>query len=216
MGLTFQRPWASMPNTNPNASAPRNLVIRSVGTLKNKALTSRDAQLHNFLEKCLELGSNKIPIAPIRPESQELGFFGNQMLREWVVFQETGNLSVSELNSNELESAFLSVRDHLNRNPFYKNLEYSEKEIREALTRKLKARKFVKFKRESAVAPVTDSEAQKYFNENRGRFGADAQFDNYRESIKSALDRQRIDQRMQDWYGILLRKYEARNHLTDI
>ena len=198
------------------AFSANTLVIKTVGSLKNHSVRSREVQLSFFMDKALEAGKNTSQLSILKADSPEMGLTANQNLREWVVFLETQGLAVADVPTQEEDAQFNLVKEHLERNPFYKNLEYNDKEIKEALHRKLRARQFVKFKRNSSVAPVTDAEAERYFNNNKARFGGTAQFADFKENIKSALNRQMIDQRMQDWYQILLRKYEAKNTITDL
>lgn len=192
------------------------VVLRVVGSVRGATITTRDVQLDRLLTRVLEEGDKATP-APLPPaDSSEMGLWAGQLLRERCVFLETRELSLSELGPRELETNLATARAALARSPAYKALEVSDAELQEALRQKLKAAKFIRFKRESAATPITDAEAQKYFNENRSKFGPNSEFEEYRESIRSLLGRQVVDRRLQDWYGIVLRKHEARNLLSDL
>jgi hypothetical protein len=207
---------ATMVFVTSSGAATGDVLLKNVGQLRGHVITTREVQLHYVLEKVADSRSKTETVQPLKVDAKEVGFLVSQLLREWSVFMETKGISVAEVPQTEVDSVTTILKEVIDRNAFYKALEFNEKELREAVRRKLQARQFVKFKRESAIAPVTDAEAQKYFNENRGRFGEQADFNQFRDSIKGALNRQMIDQRMQEWYTILLRKYEARNQVTDI
>ena len=83
-------------------------------------------------------------------------------------------------------------------------------ELRAQIKRKLQAKKFINFKADSSVVPVTDEEAERYFKENRSKFGA-MPFENFKENIKTFLARQQVDRRLRDWFEVLRNKYKVRN-----
>lgn len=83
-------------------------------------------------------------------------------------------------------------------------------EVREWIEIKETADRFIKFKSQSSVIPVTDAEAKKYFETNRAKFGS-VDFDSVKPQIKGFLARNQVDQRMKSWFEILQSKYNYRN-----
>ena len=109
-------------------------------------------------------------------------------------------------------------RDLLNQvgnNRDWKSLAIVPKELETGLRRKLQAKKFIQFRAESSVLPVTDSEAQRYFEENRLKFG-DLPFENFKENIKSFLSKNQVEKRLKDWFDVLLSKYQVKNLISEM
>ena len=94
-------------------------------------------------------------------------------------------------------------------------LEVQPAETKKAIQRKLRAKKFIRFKADSSVVPVTNTEAREYFDNNRLKFG-DLPFENFKENIKAYLSRQQVEQRLRDWFEVLQNKYKVKNALSEI
>ncbi|NJL24445.1 MAG: hypothetical protein HC902_04280 [Calothrix sp. SM1_5_4] len=58
-------------------------------------------------------------------------------------------------------------------------------------------------------------EAQKYFDENRLKFG-NLPFEKLKENIKAYLSKNHVDRRLKDWFDVLLSKYQVKNLIAEI
>lgn len=136
-------------------------------------------------------------------------------LLETTVFMESKNFKLAQVKASEVNKAYQDAMKRLTRVPAWKALEVQAPEVREAIKRKLRAKKFIRFKADSSVVPVTNSEAREYFDKNRLKFG-DLPFENFKENIKAYLSRQQVEQRLRDWFEVLQNKYNVKNALSEI
>jgi hypothetical protein len=128
---------------------------------------------------------------------------------------EAENFDVVQVAPDRLVDAENLLRKKTKELTLWRDLQISEKEWRAGLKRKLQAKEFVKFRSQSSVLPVADSEALKYYNENRLKFG-DLPFENFKENIKSFLSRTQVERRLKEWYEVLMSKYQVKNLLAGI
>jgi hypothetical protein len=205
------------------------LISKSVGQVGNPAfagksgaavhyVSSRETQLHYMVRYAAQFREveNRKGLVPDNLLATHNSFAPEvvETLKDWMVFLETETFNVSEVSSEERERLRSNVQDLIGRTPFYRNLEFSDREIRDCVLRFLKAQAFVQFKRKG-VPPATDAEAQKYFHDNRIKFGNGA-FADFKDNIKLALNRQEVERRLQEWYQALIRKHNVRSYLQDL
>ena len=136
------------------------------------------------------------------------------VLVEWVVFVESEAFSLAKSSAKEIEAARKQLVRKTTKNTLWQNLKVSSKEVETLLRRKLQAKKFIRFKVESSVVPITDDEAREYFEANRVKFG-NLPFANFKQNIKSFLGRKQVDRRLKDWFEVLQSKYKVRNFLNE-
>jgi folate-dependent tRNA-U54 methylase TrmFO/GidA len=184
------------------------IVSTGVGSVQGKVITSREVQIQNLLESALN-GDHKEKLKILALDSKAFAEEVQDTLLEAVVSLEAQNFNVMALSNEEVKSAERKA------NKILKKSEVASKELDAALRRKLQSKKFIQFRAQSSVIPVTDVEAQKYFNENRLKFG-NLPFENLKENIKSALSRTQVERRLKDWYDVLLNKYQVKNLIAEI
>lgn len=185
----------------------------SVARTNSYIFTSRETHIQNLLETALEDSSSEF-----KKLSEDSQAFYNQVEKtivEHLVAQEASHFSTVRLTDEELKKAFDRLSKAVFQSPAWKSLEPSEKEWKEIFFRKVQASKFIQFRAQSSVIPVSDVEARKYFNENRLKFG-DSSFEQFQENIKIYLRRSQVEQRLKDWYDVLRSKHKARNLLSEI
>jgi hypothetical protein len=93
-------------------------------------------------------------------------------------------------------------------------LRVSNYEIKDWVERKIRAKKFLKYKTDSATLGVTDSEVKEYFDKNRYKFG-NMGIDNFKENIRAFLIKQQMEERLKEWFEILKKKYRVRNFYAE-
>lgn len=186
-----------------------------VGFVKGEAVTSRQVQIQNLLEVALyqKDPKNQLRILPL--DSKAFAKVVQDSLLEAAVALEAESFNVVQVTPEELTAAEKRALAILRETVAWRGLKVTPKELARGLTRKLQAKKFVQFRAQSSVLPVTDAEAQKYFNENRLKFG-DLPYENFKENIKSYLGRTQVDRRLKDWYEVLLNKYQVKNLIAEI
>lgn len=197
------------------ASARAELISTGVGMVRGQVLTSREVQIQNLIETALYDKEPKANLKKLSLDSKAFAKAVQDSLLESVVSLEAQNFNVVQLAPDELSSAERKAMAVLKPSAAWKDLKVSPKEFEAGLKRKVQAKKFIQFRAQSSVLPVTDSEAQKYFSENRLKFG-NLPFENFKENIKSYLSRAQVEKRLKDWYDVLLSKYQVKNLIAEI
>ncbi|MGE0762035.1 MAG: hypothetical protein AB7N80_02035 [Bdellovibrionales bacterium] len=208
--------WVSFLLTMSSIQVSAKILSIAVGQVRNHVVTSREVQINQALEQLLYPEKKDKPIKILSDtDSPAFSKQVTAVLLEWVIFMEAANMEVSKASSEELSLAAGRVKKTLSKMPAWKNLRVSSKEMQEALQRKLQAKKFIRFRADSSVIPVSDVEAQRYFEQNRVKFG-NLPFGHFRSNIKGLLARQQVERRLKDWFEILQSKYQVRNFLAEI
>lgn len=196
------------------APAPE-LISRAVGEVKDHIVTSREVQVSSMVEDAMY--STQKNSKEIKSPSPELAMFRKDIastLLEWVVSLESSNFNVANVSKNEVEDAVRSVQVRLAGNGSWLKLQVAPVELAGVVERKMRAKKFIRFKADSSVVPITDTEAKKYFEDNRLKFG-DLPFENFKENIKTFLGRQQVEKRLKDWFDVLQSKYKVKNYQSE-
>ena len=190
------------------------LVSTGVGVVRGQVVTSREVDALTLIGLSLaDSTKDKFKNPPL--DSKVFAKNVQETLIEAAIALEAQSFNVVQLSGDEVTNAEKKVRSSLKTVPAWKGLKVTDLEFRSWLKRKLQAKKFIQFRAQSSVLPVTDIEAQKYFNENRLKFG-NLPFENFKENIKTYLSREQVDRRLKDWYDLLLNKYQVKNLLAEI
>jgi hypothetical protein len=193
----------------------RQLLSRVVGSAGENTITSREVQINAAVEQILYFRSQKPgEVKLLDPNSKEFSNEVVNVLLEWIVYLEAKSFSHSTVTRAEEQKAIGIVQETAARLPFWRSLEVSGDELETMIERKLTAKKFLSFKNDSSLVPVTDAEALSYFKKNRLKFG-NMPFDAFRENIKIYLIKQQVDRRLKDWFEVLQRKYRVRNFVSE-
>jgi hypothetical protein len=212
---TFLLPGAMVLSLIGHSVAIGELVSAGVGMVRGRVVTSREVQMQNLLELALY---GKVPVGQwllLGIDSKAFNKATQDTLLETVVEMEAKSFNVIQITPNEVHEAEKKALKTLKSTKAWQTLEVSPNELEVALRRKIQAKKFIQFRAESSVLPVTDSEAQRYFNENRAKYNG-LSFESVQENIKSVLSRDQVDRRLKDWYDVLLNKYQVKNLIAEI
>ncbi|HEX4922476.1 MAG TPA: hypothetical protein VFV50_00250 [Bdellovibrionales bacterium] len=188
------------------------LVSKVVGTVADKVVTSREVQLNYILERALSgSGSGQVPSDV---DSEAFRKEISQVLLEWMVYLEAQAFALADIGSEERRVAedklTILLKNNESLSSTWKNLAPTSAERDQLLLRKLRAKKFIRFKTDSSFVTVTDREALSYFQKNRVKFGS-LPFEKFKESIKTFLSQQQADERLKEWFRILQKKYQVRH-----
>ncbi len=194
-------------------SGSARIVSMAVGRVREFVVTSREVQLNDALEQVLY--SDKPAKISKDFDSSSFSKKVTAVLLEWVVHLEAKNLQVAPISATEVTAAQARAEKALKGNSTWKALQPTKREIEGIISRKLQAKKFIRFRADSSVLPVSDQEAQRYFEQNRTRFG-NMPFENFRANIKTFLAREQVESRLKDWFEVLQSKYQVRNFLAEL
>lgn len=199
---------------SPQNNTPE-LLTTTVGMAEKRIVTSREVQIAFLLEKALYGSSQVSRAAQLSVKQKEFSREVNAVLLEWVVYLEALSFSAQEVSSADVDAAEKTALSALAKNEQWQNLGISKKEWRSELERKIRAKRFIQFKAKSSIVPVTDNEAQEYYEKNRLKFG-NLPFEKFSENIKSFLIRQQVDRRLKDWFEVLQEKYKVKSLAADL
>lgn len=195
------------------ALAKAELVSTGVGMVRGQVVTSREVQIQNLIEIALDEKNPKFRLLSL--DSKAFNKATQDVLLETVVALEAKSFNVVQISSEEFESAKKKVLKSLKISPVWASLQVTPQELDSSLRHKIQARKFIQFRAQSSGLPVTDSEAQRFYNENKAKY-ENVPFENSKEEIKSLLSKQQVDRRLKDWYDVLLSKYQVKNLIAEM
>jgi hypothetical protein len=95
----------------------------------------------------------------------------------------------------------------------WNQLGVSDSQLKEMVSRKLRANRFIKYKSNSSYVQVSDEEAREYYNKNELKFGA-TDFESFKDNIKKYLGRKNAEDRLRDWLDVLRKKHKVRNMMS--
>ncbi len=191
------------------------IITSAVGRVKDHIVTSREVQINQALDQALSVSDPKKIKITKDQDSKNFAKQVTSVLLEWVVHYEAKNMSVANVTGGEVAAAISQATTKLSKLEEWRNLKVTPKEVETMFERKLAAKKFIRFRADSSVVPVSDVEAERYYEQNRLKFG-DLPFENFRSNIKNFLSRQQVEGRLKDWFEVLQAKYQVRNFLAEI
>jgi hypothetical protein len=200
------------------ANNPTQVVSQAVGQADTHVVTSREVQISWILDKAMQVPAvKKGGIAPIpnrsdwvlKTDGVEFQRHLSQVLLELVVSMEAENFSIGQVPASEVQSAMAHVKDMVAGWAPWKNLEVSSGEFEQMMTRKLKARNFLKFKTDTSGVRVTEHDIKNYYDKNRLKFG-NTPLAQVKPQIKDFLSQELLQERLKDWFEILKRKYRVK------
>jgi hypothetical protein len=191
------------------------LISTGVGLVRGQVVTSREVQIQNLLELVLYEKTPKAKLHLLGIDSKAFNKATQDTLLETVVALEAQNFNLIQVSAEEIRKAQNQALRVLRDAPVWKGLGVSNAELEGGLKRKLQAKKFIEFRSQSSVLPVTDAEAERYFNENRLKFG-NLPFENFKDNIKGLLGRAQVEKRLKDWFDVLLSKYQVKNLISEM
>lgn len=194
-----------------SSTASAALISKVVGSAGTRVVTLREVKINLIIDRLMDRAKSiqKIPEPGTEGFDREIA----RVLLEWVVFLEAETFRDTQVLPAEIQDAEKLVFAGVTKGEIasiWSTLEVSTNELKALTSRKLLAKKFINFKTKSSLLPVTDAEALRYFESNHSKFG-DAPFSQFRDNIKTLLSQQQADQRINEWFTILQRKYKIRS-----
>jgi hypothetical protein len=192
------------------------LVTQAVGQVDTHVITSREVQISWILDKAMQVPTGKKTVSMTERSAWLLPAMGaefqhhlSQVLLEWVVSKEAENFSIAQVSADDVRTSMAHVKELTAAWPFWKTLEVSSAELEQMMTRKLKARNFLKFKTETSGVRISEREVKEYYDKNRLKFG-NTPLEQVKGQIREYLSREQTQGRLKDWFEILKRKYRVK------
>jgi hypothetical protein len=186
------------------------IVSQIIASAHGHAFTSREAQISEMIDYMIHSPGNKELLAKVGSPQFDRNVMS--VVMDWLADQESRSFQATELTPLEVQEAQKLVMSGINRPEVvgdWNALEVTAGEIHSFVQRQLNARKFVNFKSRASFLPITDEEAEAYYKANHGKFG-DEPFAKFKDDIKLLLSKKRQDERMDEWFSILQKKYKVR------
>lgn len=189
----------------------RSMAVAQVG---GHIVTSREVYLFYALNQLID--SETLDNKVLNIESDEFAREIRHTLQDWCVFLEAKAFQAVPVFEEDVQEIMnkIIVKKWM-QNPWQKQYEYSSREIRENLIRVMQARQLMQFRSQASSIPISDSDAQKYYEENRFKFG-DSKFDSVKDNIKSFMAKTQSEKRMHDWIELLKAKYQTKNYISGL
>lgn len=186
------------------------LVTRPAGAIDKVVITTREVTINSIIESILYSDAETPALKLIHHGDPEFPQAVTAALLELIVSLEADNFKVGSPNITETQTSLEKVKSKVSAIPGWSELEVTDAELNLSIARKVKAKKFIRFKTESTQVSITDLEAKDYFEKNKSKFG-NLPFSQFRDNIKSLLAKQQLDSRLREWFEVLKKKYAVRN-----
>ena len=195
-------------------AATTKLISTHAGRVGNEVITSRGVMINHLIESALFRNNKKTTLKPDDVKSREFIRECTGVLLETAIFFEAESFAAANVSSTHIKSQTRKAKNLLSANSTWRRLEVTPEELEQAVARKLRAKEFIRFKIDSATIPISDREAEEYFNNNKLKF-ENLPFEDFKTNIKSYLTKQQVDKRLKDWFELLQSKYRVRNYLAE-
>ena len=195
------------------ALCKEDLLSMTVGRVGEHVVTSREVEASFILEDILYQKTSYRKEDFSSYQTKVYSSLVNSLLLEWVVYLEAKGFSATRVSKKEVTDAEALVRQKTSEFSRWRQLAMAENEWKAMVGRKLQAKAFMKFKANSSVVPVTEGEAERYYRQNRQKFG-NRSFSRVKEDVYRQLGSQQIQKRLKDWFEVLQSKYKVRNSIV--
>ncbi len=190
------------------------IISMNAGRVAGIIVTTREVAIHHLIDVTINAKAPKVTLSIEHPHARDFVRETTSTLLENAIFLEADSIAAVPISKEKIAGAAAQVQKKMKRNSEWLKLEVSAEELKRILTRTLRAKEFIKFKVDSAAIPISDREAEDYFNNNRLKF-ENLQFAKIKENIKGFLTKQQVDHRMKEWFELLQSKYHLQNQLGD-
>jgi hypothetical protein len=144
-------------------------------------------------------------------QSEEFNNELNRFLMEKVVYLESKSFSLINVTDSEIDKAKRDVLLKIKKSSSataWNELGVTAEEVTDLVKQKVYSQKFIDFKSKASYVPVTEAEAFNYYQNNKSKYEG-KEYKNIKENIKKSLAKLQAEQRLQDWYDILKKKYDV-------
>ena len=175
-------------------------LLKIVGLSADQVVTNRDVDIDRVIESILY--------------DKNLSDFAShidQVLLEYAIYKEARTSGLSRISKRELRYEIqkfnIQLKSNKNLYALWRDLGVLNSELRPLINKKLHVKKFIKFKQQSSLVPITDKEALDYYQRQKDKYN-DTDFSKISDQIKATLSKQRAESRMKQWYLDLKTKHK--------
>lgn len=191
----------------------KTLISQAVAEATNYFFTSREVKINYLLDKAMALNEQQLlkTDREISLESREFERELNGTLLEWVVAKEAESFTLEDTKKTKQaqEEFKQKTQKRLKKVPSWNELQVSASEFETYFLRKTRAQEFIRFKAASSIEEISDIEAKKFYDEKKTRFEG-IEFESIKIKIKEVISRGKRDQRLEEWFKVLQKKYQVR------
>jgi hypothetical protein len=179
-------------------AASGKVLIATVAQVKNHVITSREVAIHQELDNVL---GKKFKDYAVDTATEVV-------IREWLLYLEASSFYSSQLSKTRLQSILKKANERLSGSPEWSRLGVQPDELRKKIRRRIEADRLFAFKKKASVLPVSLTEIETEFSQNRVRYG-NKSFEDVKEKIRQTKVEENLQSRMQQWFSVLERKYKV-------
>lgn len=183
---------------NFSVSLPAKVLIATVAQVKNHVITSREVDIQASVEKAL--GQNFSHLSAQKPEEQ--------LIRDWLLFFEASAFYNTGPKPEDVKKLLKLAHKKLDSKKSWKALAVTEKELKEKIVHLMQAERIYLFKRKASVLPVSLSEIENEYSQNRVKYGNQT-FDEAKDNIRKIITEENLQKRMEEWFSVLEKKYKV-------
>lgn len=188
------------------------LISEAVAQVADEVITSRGILISYAIDQAL--AQKKAPpkdrsVWLLTVNSEAFQKHITQVLLESVVQLEAQNFSVGEITAKDIQASSQHLNEMVKGWSSWAELQVSASEAEKMISRKLRAKNFLKFKVETSGVQIPDEEARLFYNKNKAKFG-NLPFADFKESIREVLAEEQMQEKLKDWFEILKRKYKVK------
>ena len=174
------------------------IIIATAAQVRDHVITTREVKIQYVLDRALErdwyVENGRDPV--------------EQLVREWLLYFEANGFYNSKLPEQRTSDLYQRLLPVLAKVKGWKELEVSSNELKGFLRRKLEADRLYKFKKKASRLPVSDSEVEAEYKQNRIRYGT-SELVEVKEKIRMRKSKENLHQRLVNWFAVLETKYKV-------
>ncbi len=177
--------------------AEAEILIKTVAQVKNHVITSREVDIHKVV---MEAAGTEFQNLRVKKPIEEV-------IREWLLFFEASSFYNAGISNEKVSEVYKKAKEKIAASD-WKNLDLDPNVLREKIRRRMEADRLFVFKRKASVLPVSLSEIETEYTQNRVNYG-NLKFDDVKEKIRQNKVEENLLDRLEQWFQVLEKKYKV-------
>lgn len=174
------------------------VLIAALARVGDEVITSRDLQINQFLNEV----ENPFKNYNEKPEPLK------ELVWEYLVYQEAKTVFSQKPSDSEIHQFMEAFNSKAGKDKLWKSLNVMQNELRQAVVRKLSAKKLLNLKMPQQLIYVSSAEIESYYKSNKNQLGQKPLAD-VREDIRIGLQQLKARSRFYDWAGRMGQTYKV-------
>lgn len=171
-------------------------MMAALAKVGKEVLTTRDLLINQFLNE------NDNPFSNYMEGSQPL----KELVWEQMIYFESERVFSDKVSSGEIEKAMLAAKSKLKNDQLWTRLFVHQKELRQAVHRKLSSEKLLKLRLPPALIYISDAEVEVYYQKHKAELGG-RPLAEVKDRLAKGLRVRKIQARFRDWIQAMSRNY---------